>query len=310
MTPSPPTDGSPADVLLVKLGGSLITDKTRAGTPLPETLRRLAGELAAGLPQARQRGLAVVVGHGSGSFGHVAAAHHRVVDGVPDFSGGGTAADEALHTPTLVGASLTQARAGELHALVVAALHEAGLAPFSIAPSSTLVADGRIPASFHAEPLVRALRAGLLPVVYGDVVMDRRQGVAICSTEAVFQALAEALPEHGLRVREVLWLGRTAGIYDDAGAVIREVRPGDAAARHAGAAEGTDVTGGMAHRLEAALELARRGVASRVADGTVPDLLRRALQGVEIPGTRVPAAPDADRAAPDGGADPAPDPAR
>jgi isopentenyl phosphate kinase len=47
----------------------------------------------------------------------------------------------------------------------------------------------------------------------------------------------------------------------------------------------------MAHRLAAALELARRGVASRLADGAVPGLLGALLAGEAVPGTRVAAAP-------------------
>ena len=52
-----------------------------------------------------------------------------------------------------------------------------------------------------------------------------------------------------------------------------------------GGAAGIDVTGGMRHRLEAAVSLARLGVASRIADGRVPGLLKAALAGDEIHGT-------------------------
>ena len=77
--------------------------------------------------------------------------------------------------------------------MVLEALRDAGLAPFSIAPSSALVAAAGEPAHFAAEPVALALRAGLLPVVYGDVVMDRERGCAICSTESALLALDQAL---------------------------------------------------------------------------------------------------------------------
>ena len=263
-------------VLLVKLGGSLITDKRVPRTPRHAEIERLAGELAAGLPAAAGRGLAVVLGHGSGSFGHVAAARHRL-------AGGLTGPDQ------LAGIRETQAEAAGLHRLVLDALAAAGLAPYSIAPSSAAVAEGDVVHLF-AEPVALALAAGLLPVLYGDVVMDRRRGVAICSTERAFVALAGALPAHGWRVAEAFWLGDTAGVYDGAGRTVAEIVPGGAAVA-AGGAAGTDVTGGMAHRLETALELARRGVASRLADGAVAGLLGALLAGEAVPGTRVAAAP-------------------
>ncbi len=281
----------PVAVMLVKLGGSLITDKRDAESPRREVMARLAAELAEGLPAARERGLAVVLGHGSGSFGHVAAAEHGIVEGLKSVEGLGPEGGEDRRR-RLTGAAATQGKAAELHQLLLAELRRAGLAPFSIAPSSALVAARRQPAHLSAEPLALALAAGFLPVVYGDLVTDRRQGVAICSTEAVFQAISEALPAHGFRVAEALWLGETAGVYDEDGDTIPKIAAGPslgvpAAAAHAGAAEGTDVTGGMAHRLETALALAAAGVPSRIADGTEPGLLARALAGREIAGTRV-----------------------
>lgn len=269
-------------LLLVKWGGSLITDKRTPETPRPEAIARLAGELADGLPAARRRGLAVVLGHGSGSFGHVAAARHGV-------AGGLRAGEEgtAARAAQLAGVAETQARAAALHRLVLDALAAAGVAAWSVAPSSMLVATEGVPAATCAEPVARALAAGLLPVVYGDVVTDRRRGVAIASTETVFLALAAALPEHGWRTAEALWLGDTPGVYDDAGRPLATLPPAEAARLAPGGSAGTDVTGGMAHRLAAAVRLATAGVPSTIADGHTPGLLAGWLAGGAAPGTRV-----------------------
>jgi isopentenyl phosphate kinase len=266
---------------LVKLGGSLITDKRRPETARPVVLSRLAEEIAGALPALGGR---LVVGHGSGSFGHVAASRHRIQEGLAS-------------SEQRPGVSQTQARAAALHRRVLETLDAAGAAPFSIAPSSAAVAEGGRLVDFAAEPVALALAAGLLPVVYGDVVMDRRQGVAIASTESVFDALVRRLPEHGLTVSRILWLGETGGIWDAGGRVIPRVTPATAAGVLAavGGSAGTDVTGGMAHRLEAAADLARRGIASWIGDGRVPGLLGRLLAGEglsedvsgEVPGTRV-----------------------
>ena len=65
---------------LLKLGGSLITDKNRPHTPRLEVLARLAEEIAAA---RRQRpGLRLLLGHGSGSFGHVPAQKYGTCQGV------------------------------------------------------------------------------------------------------------------------------------------------------------------------------------------------------------------------------------
>jgi len=262
-------------VALLKLGGSLITDKARPDTPRPTVLRRLAAEIAEGIARW-PAGHRLILGHGSGSFGHEAAARYRIHEGLGD-------------PDRLPGVPATQERAAALHHLVLEELSRAGLLPFSVAPSSALVAAGGRPVRFAAEPLALGLGVGLLPVVYGDVVMDREQGCAICSTESVFLALEPALAERGIRIDQALWAGATPGILDASGRPIERVVPTDSGGARAvagGAAE-TDVTGGMLHRLEAALELAERGIASLIFDGTVPGHLTAALRGDPVPGTRV-----------------------
>lgn len=261
------------DIVLVKLGGSLITDKGRRETSRPAVIARLAEEIARAAGRMPER---LILGHGSGSFGHVAASEHGIAGG--------------LRGPAqLPGVSLTQERAAALHREVTAALAAAGLAPFSIAPSSCLVTEAGRPAAFADEPLVLALRNGLLPVVYGDVVMDRAQGVAICSTERVIEALADSLPARGLRIRRALWLGETDGVYDGEGRTIpllTEASFAEAAGALRGAS-GTDVTGGIRHRVETALALARLGIPSLVLNGLAPGHLERALLGEPVPGTEI-----------------------
>lgn len=264
-------------VLLVKLGGSLITDKRQPETLRPDVLGRLAGELAAGWQAAKERDLAVVLGHGSGSFGHVAAAESGIAElEVPE------------QVPAVAtGIARTQAKAAELHRHVIAALLEAGLPPYSIAPSSSLTLMDGDPAAFSGHLLGWALDAGLLPVVYGDVVPDRARGVAICSTETVFRAIAMALHGSLTPVARAVWLGETPGVYDPDADTLPEITSYPQFLK-AGRAAGIDVTGGMKHRVQTCLELADRGIASLIADGTVPGLLERVLRGEEVPGTRVP----------------------
>src|SRR4051794_7077750 len=110
------------DLLLLKLGGSLITDKAGEESPRHEVIARLAEEIARASASS-----SLLVAHGSGSFGHVAARRHGIGRG-------------PLSAGQLAGACATQERAAALHHIVVAALIEAGAPAFSIAPSSCVVA--------------------------------------------------------------------------------------------------------------------------------------------------------------------------
>lgn len=266
-------DTSPA--VLVKLGGSLITRKGGDRDAREEVIRRLAAELAETRDATEER---VVLGHGSGSFGHPPAADHGLREGAD------TAAER-------LGLSRTQDRAGRLHRLVVGALLEEGVPTFSVVPSSAAVAeDGRV-AAFAGEALVRALEEGYLPVLYGDVMIDRRRGGTIASTESVLLRAAEELTSAGRVVRRALWLGSTAGVYGRGGRPLPVLESADGGVPDGvgGSAE-TDVTGGMRHRVEAALRLASRGVGSWIGDGREPGALSRALRGEPAGGTRIPPA--------------------
>ncbi len=259
---------------MIKLGGSLITQKRRRRTVRRSELSRIAREIAT---LTRRSPSAMLLGHGSGSFGHVAAAASGIQDGM-------------VGRRALTGVSQTQAAASELHGIVMAALRDAGVAGYSVAPSSAIVGRGPgLRPRVYLEPLQRALDSGMLPVTYGDIVMDRQRGCSICSTETALLTFARSLRSSDWQISEALWLGDTDGILDEAGASVARVRLRDA--RHArslvGGAAATDVTGGMRHRLETALSLARIGVRSRLLDGRRPGILRRALRGEPVPGTIV-----------------------
>jgi len=266
--------GASRRVVLVKLGGSLLTDKRRTEAFRPGRTHRAAREIAGSIAGAGGR---VVLGHGAGSFGHAAAARHGI-------GAGPVRADGAL------GIAEVQDRTARLHRLVVAALLRSGVPAYSLAPASFMVARRGTMRLATMAPLLGALESGMVPVVFGDVVTDSDWRAAICSTESAFLAIARGLLRRGIEVERAVWVGTTDGVLDGRGRPIRRIvadRRARYAARHAGASDGTDVTGGMRHRLDAALALARLGIPSWIGDGTVPGRLRDALRGERVPGTRV-----------------------
>ncbi|MEJ2343074.1 MAG: hypothetical protein P8Y10_12820 [Gemmatimonadales bacterium] len=231
-----------------------------------------------------------MLGHGSGSFGH-AAAHDVGLLGDGASGRARLSSSEGLARMAR-GAPDVQRKAAELHALVMAALREVDLPAFSIAPSSGATASEARILSFQAQPFALALSGSLLPVTYGDVVMDRERGASILSTETVLAGLADSLPDHGWAVERAIWLGETDGIYDAEGVTVSRVSAslGERLRHSVGGSGATDVTGGMAHRLDTALALAAQGVRSWIGDGTREGVLARALIGEEVGGTVVPAA--------------------
>ncbi|MCL4263751.1 MAG: isopentenyl phosphate kinase family protein [Anaerolineae bacterium] len=250
------------ELLFLKLGGSLITDKTGVEAVRADVLARLAQEIQ----QARlaRPDLQIVLGHGSGSFGHVAGARHGTRQGV--------------HTAgQWRGFVEVSAAALRLNRLVVEALLAAGVAAISFAPSASVqCADGRITA-IACHPIEQALEAGLLPVTHGDVVFDTVRGGTIVSTEEVMMALVA----EGLRPSWLLLAGETEGVYDLHGQIIPHISattfPQVEAAL--GGSRGADVTGGMVTKVQGMLALTAQfpSLSVRLFSGLQPETLYRAL---------------------------------
>lgn len=269
---------SEASLVFLKLGGSLITDKRLAETPRLDVLARLAQEIAA--VRHQNPSLQLVIGHGSGSFGHMTARRFGTRDGV--------------RTPEeWQGFAATADAAARLNRIVTASLLDAGLPVWSIQPGVTLrCEDGRVVAG-PEETVGLALERGLIPLVHGDVALDSVRGGTIASTEEIFDWLARTLSP-----QRIVLAGEVDGVFSSdplrfpAAEPIREITPPSLASLKAGLGDshGTDVTGGMAAKIDQAMAMAcrRPGLEVIICGGLQAGNVARALfSGGDWPGTRV-----------------------
>ena len=118
---------------------------------------------------------------------------------------------QGVHTPQEWQGFLEVWReAAALNHLVVDAFTAAGLPVMAFPPSAGADCQGRPGRNLGSAPLESALQAGLLPVVYGDVVFDRVRGGTIFSTEDLFEYLALRL-----RPERILLAGLEPGVWGD-----------------------------------------------------------------------------------------------
>ncbi len=232
--------------VLIKLGGSLVTDKRRAKVFHADIVRDIAEQLLH--LRREQPGLQLVIGHGSGSFGHYEARKHDTISGVQS-------EDEWL------GFAQVGAVATELSQLILSELLRAGLPALRFQPSSMLLtASGRID-RMETGALALALKQNLLPVVHGDIAVDSEIGGTIVSTEAVFAQLLRTIP-----VETIVLLGDVDGVLDENGAVLPALTPATTPRFLAalGASGGVDVTGGMRQKVGEMVALAAAHPALKV----------------------------------------------
>lgn len=257
----------------LKLGGSLITDKTSPRTPRPEIIARLANEIADA--KIANPDLKLVLGHGSGSFGHVPAKKYDTRQGVYSIE-------------EWRGFSEVWYEASALNRIVMDTLHAAGLASVAFPVSGAVTTSKGQMTNWNVAPLRAALEAGLLPVVYGDVVFDEIQGGKILSTEDIFSFLVgKFLPER------ILLAGLDDGVwgdYPDCTELISEINSNNWSeiAPILGASSATDVTGGMASKVELMLQLVQAlpGLKAFIFSGLIPGNVLAALSK-EAKGTRI-----------------------
>lgn len=252
---------------LVKLGGSVLTDKSRLRTPRRAAIARLTRELAVVRDD-------LIVIHGAGSFGHVLARRFRL-NGPPSRA--------KAH-----GASLVQRDVRTLNALVVDGLLSAGLSPAGIPPSAVLsLDDGRV-ASFNVEPFADFLGEGFTPVSFGDVVRDRSRGVSVCSGDVLMLELAKIFrPERVVFVADVDGLHTADPRTRKDADLLEHVARTDLTSIHFGPASGADVTGGIEGKVHRMLEIAGQTKECLIVNGNVKSRLRDALRGRPVVGTRV-----------------------
>jgi len=256
----------------LKLGGSLLTEKTGIEALRKEVLIRLAIEIKDAVVQ--NPNMKLLLGHGSGSFGHVAAARFDTRIGV-------STAQEWM------GFARVSDAAARLNRSVCGALLEAGVPVTSLQPSASAVCeDGRI-IYLAIQPIEAALNAGLVPTVYGDVAFDKVRGGTIISTEEIMSYVASTIVPSRL-----LLAGETDGVLDEHGSSLKEISAHNFPdiSGSLGASRGIDVTGGMASKVQGMLDLVSRieGLSVRVFSGLQAGNVRAALlDSGQQPGTLI-----------------------
>ncbi len=260
------------DLILVKLGGSLITDKTKPFTPRLDIIKRLAEEIC----RAREeKEIKLIIGHGGGSFPHKPAKDYRTDLGIID-------------KKSYKGIAAVQDAASQLNRIIIDSLIEAGENAVSVQPSSSFIAEGNVIKHWYLEPIEIMLKYDLLPVVYGDVAMDIRKGCSIISTEEILNFLARKLIS-----KRIILVGVTNGVFDkdpnkhsDA-KLIPEINSKNylKIREYVGGSVGIDVTGGMLHKVDKMFELTKIGVETEIINGEIENNIKKALLGEKGLGT-------------------------
>lgn len=256
----------PPSLLLLKFGGSLITDKHTPNTARRDIIRQLATDFATVYNKHSNR--RYILGNGAGSFGHYAALHHDVT--TPD------------------GFARIHEKVRELNELFRVELDRAGVPVTVFTGAEILQLQNGDPTKINLTAIQSLLKNGTVPMVYGDVIPDTVRGGAIYSTEMLFEIIARNLCGEFSQTT-ILHLTTVAGFLDRSQHVIPVVTRGNFAELmdHLAPTAGFDVTGGMRHKIEQSLQLADLGITTQIVDGSIPGICQKIILAKEPLGTTI-----------------------
>jgi isopentenyl phosphate kinase len=258
-------------ITILKIGGSVITDKSGELAARMQDINRLAEEIQ----RANIEGLMIV--HGGGSFGHPLAQKYAIKDGFKDKSQRAGFA-ETHHVMTV------------LNGLFMDALIWRGIPAVSLTPSSCIMTkSGRI-ACFEETPLKALLRMGFLPVMYGDAVLDVDLGFTILSGDQLVSYIASRFNTQRLIIGVDV-----DGLYDADPKVNKTAKK----FTHLTLGElkklqnsfekpsACDVTGGMSGKIAEIIPVVEHGIPVVIVNATKPNYIYKALKGEKVESTLI-----------------------
>jgi isopentenyl phosphate kinase len=256
------------DLILIKLGGSLITDKKSAYTVNRRIIHKIALEIKELFSTGKYK---IVLGNGAGSFAHQSAKKYRTKDGFGSREG-------------KYGFCMVQNDAAKLNRILLEALLEEKLPVFSLQPSACFIASNQIAKEFIIETLPKLLDHNIIPVVYGDAVIDEQLGSTIISTDYLMELIVKYLISLKIKPNLVINLGNYDGVTKPNGQIIKEINRSNypEVKKYFYTNQEVDVTGGMEYKVDEFLKLADLGVSSVIANGNIKGILREITNGNHI----------------------------
>ncbi|MCC5654144.1 isopentenyl phosphate kinase family protein [Nostoc sp. XA013] len=262
------------ELVLVKLGGSLITDKDKPYTARREVITQLVEQVS--LIKRENPNLKLIIGNGAGSFAHQSANKYNTING---FS-----CDEEK-----LGFCLVHQDALDLNFLLAKSFLQAGLPVVSLPPITMIITHNKKLLKSEFSVIENSLKAGLIPLVFGDVVLDQAIGGTVFSTDAMLAELAKYFYLQGKFKVRLINVGNYAGVYDQDGQVVSNITQANYSRikPFLGKSKSVDVTGGMAKKVEEFLTISSLGIDCWIIDGNIPGNLASSVLGTPTLGTLI-----------------------
>ena len=246
-------------LIILKIGGRVITDKGSISRAREAEIGRISHEIAAFRNDSDSR---LILIHGAGSFGHPQAMKYRLNEGFD-----------------VQGVYLTHLSVKLLNSRVVESLNNAGVHSLPVHPLSSCLLDNGKLVDFQLGQIKAMLEKDIVPVLHGDVVMDITRGASVLSGDRIVHYLALLL-----KASKIGAGSDVDGVLGEEETVIRKITHFSFMdlKRNIKGSGCTDITGGMNGKVSELLELAGKGIDSRIFNASRKGMVSRFLYGEDV----------------------------
>ena len=245
---------------IIKLGGSVLTDKNKKECFHQEIADRLAKEI-------KKANKKIILIHGAGSFGHILAKKYQLNDGYQ-------------YEQQLLGFSLTHAKVQDLNTKIITILHKNNISAVSLSPHTIMKLNNHHTQKIDYHLIEDFLNSGFVPVTFGDVVLDEHLRFSICSGDLLIQKLAEYF-----KPEKVIFVIDEDGLYtsnpktDKNATFIEKATIDELENLSTSANTYADVTQGMKGKIETIKNITNLGIDTILVNGNTENTLYDTLLG-------------------------------
>ena len=242
-------------MILIKLGGSIITNKEKPLSARRKTIDNLAKSL-------KKIDESMIIVHGGGSYGHYWSVKYD------------------MHTKekkyNLRGVAIIKNSMIELNKIVLDSMLKNKLNPYCLPPTDFML--GNKPISKKVKEIEKIAKSGLIPVTYGDALWYGQKKTYILSGDKIMTYLAKIL-----KPRLCIFVLNEDGLYSDLKSkkLIYELR----GKRPSISENKMDVIGGMTRKVEEASKVSKMGMSVFFVNGNKPDRIVKAVKNRKFEGT-------------------------
>jgi len=265
-------------IVIIKLGGSLITEKDKPYTLRQGYLERFAGEFKYVLKQFPETKFILL--NGVGSFGHQDVVKYGLKDGFTDEN------SQYGYAKILQGTA-------KLNRFLVDSLLEKNIPAIQFQPSTLFISKTEKTKTYNIpnlEALEIFLDKGILPCLHGEMVMDEKVGCSVLSGDRIPLLMAKFFEKSkNYNLQKVINLGNYDGVLDDKNQVIRQITPATFKdiQKHLYQSSLVDVSGGMINKIQEFLELTSFDISGVILNGLTENILLKYLKNETVKCTEI-----------------------